>query len=102
MSPWFDLAERDHALCNKRPRLDEVLTYIGLHTVRSLTGGTVNVERDHGDILCPRVADDFVQACIGHGDRDSGDIARDGSVDLRILRRVITTGVLNLKFETID
>src|SRR5258706_1422855 len=95
----LDLAIVDHTLRNERPRCDEILTHEGLDAICSLTCGPIGVERDHGDILCARITDDFVQTRVGDRYRDPSDIARNGCVHLIDNRRVIVITILDLKLE---
>src|SRR5713101_7516516 len=99
MIAGLDLAIADHAQCNERPGLNEILAYEALHAASSLTCGSIGVECDHGDVLRPCIADDFVQTPIGNCYRDPGDIARNGCVDLIDNRRVIVTAILDLKLD---
>src|SRR5258707_8089359 len=99
MIAWLDLAIVDHALSDECPGQDEILTHEGLDAVCSLTCGSIGVECDHGDVLCARIADDFVQTCVGDRYRDPSDIARNGCVHLIDDRRVIVITILDLKLE---
>ena len=98
----LDLAVVDHALCDELPGLGEILTHEGLDAARSLTCGPIDVVRDHGNVVRPRIADDFVQSCIRDRHSDPGDVARNGRADLSDLRRVIVTGILDLKLDASD
>src|ERR1700736_3167024 len=98
----LDLARVDHLLGNECSGLDEILTHEGLDAVRPLTSGPIDVERDHGDVLRTRIADDFVQTRVGDRHCDTDDIARHSGVYLVDLRRVIATGILDLQLEASD
>ena len=102
MIAWLDLAGVDHLLGDESSGLDEILTHEALDAACSLTGGPINVERDYGDALGPRSADDFVQTRIGDRQSDPDDVARNGRSDLSDLGRVIVTGILDLELETCD
>src|SRR5260370_35159115 len=99
MIAGLDFAIVDHAMCNERPGQDEILTHEALHAARSLTCGPIGVECDYGDVLRPRIADDFVQTRIGDRYCDPGDIARHGWVHLIDNRRVIVTAILELQLD---
>src|SRR5205823_10704281 len=95
----LDQAIVDQALSDECSGRDEILTHEGLDATGSLTCGPIDVERDYGDALGPRSADDFVQTRIGDRQSDPDDVARHGCVDLIDLGRVIVTGILDLELE---